>query len=340
MVDESSQHSEITPGSLAVRLLETEFPGPPIEQFGLCYTGIVNRQTALKSFGQDLMAAAVAGFPGMILFGGKPDYYADFVIIGLQKKKLVLCTLGYIPVTGTNSDDIVVNQQDSFEAIQLALEEPGKIDCRSAALADLTFARSDVALTGSLEMGLSIKGAIDIDLTFIGCSDDKSLSSAKEALLQFQGLSHFPKPKELLLQLLDGRFSFPSREMKEAFSKSGYISTLKDDFSDLDKGQRAAILNQFQDFPEPMKTFFLNWFKEYHNRAPKLIIISAGTTLLTIACLIHIANSLVYHANEPSGFFSMISFIIAIPGIIFSGVLWFATHFNVQYARWYKKLAK
>lgn len=88
MKTESAQDSNSTCEQSALRLLETKFPEAPIERFGLCYTGFVNKQTALKSFGQDLMAAAVAGLPGMILFGGKSDYYAEIVIVGLQNKRL------------------------------------------------------------------------------------------------------------------------------------------------------------------------------------------------------------------------------------------------------------
>jgi len=332
MKTESAQDANSTHAQSALRLLETKFPEAPIERFGLCYTGFVNKQTALKSFGKDLMAAAVAGLPGMILFGGQPDYYADIVVVGLQDKRLVLCELGYVPVKGTSLDTVTVTYGDTSEAITLALNEPDKIKCRSAALTDLEFSFS---LGGSL----SIKGEIVTDVDFVDCPDTKALTSAKEALLLFEGLGDFPKPKELLLQLQAGRIGFPIEDVNKAISAEGYVSILKGAFSDLPKLQQVGIIEKYHDLPESLQLFFINWLRDFHNRAPMVALIAVAMTILTIVCSLNIIHGLMYHADEPSSLFSVISFIVAIPGAIFSGVLWFATAHNIRYGRWYKRLA-
>ncbi|MBN2313975.1 MAG: hypothetical protein JXM79_08590 [Sedimentisphaerales bacterium] len=331
MKDKSTQNPNRTDEPLALCLLETKFPNAPIERFGVCYTGFVDRQTALKSFGQDLIAAAVGGLAGMILFGGKPDYYANIVIVGIQNKRLVLCELGYVPVKGTSLETVTVAYDNTSEALTLALKEPDKIECHSAALEDLEFSLS-------LEGKLSITGEIATDLRFVNCTDTKTITSVKEALLLFEGLGDFPKPKELLHQLRAGRLGFPLKDMKKAISAEGYVSILKGDFSDLPKEQQADLLSRYHDLPEPLQLFFINWFEEYHNRAPKVVLIAIATTCLTIVCLVNIVHGLMYHADEPSSLFDIVSFIFGIPGVIFSGVLWFAAAHNIRFRRWYKRL--
>ena len=39
----------------------------------------LHQTTALSQFGKDVLSTAVAGFPGMILFGGKHNYCDRFV---------------------------------------------------------------------------------------------------------------------------------------------------------------------------------------------------------------------------------------------------------------------
>ena len=171
------------------------------------------------------------------------------------------------------------------------------------------------------------------------CPDIKACTSAKEALLLFEGLEDFPKPKELLLQLQAGRIVFPIEDVNKAISAEGYVSILKDAFSNGRTWQQVGIIERHRAFAASLQSFFIDWLRDFHNRAPMVALIAVAMTILTIVCSLNIIHGLMYHADEPSSFFSVISFIVAIPGAIFSGVLWFATAHNIRYGRWYKRLA-
>jgi hypothetical protein len=316
---------------LALSFLETKFPGSHIEHFGICYTGIVNRQTALKSLAQDLMAVAVVGFPGMILFGSQPDYYASIELIGLQKGNLILCEMGFVPAEGCK-DNIQVHYDNVAEMIKMAMKEPEKIKSCTAALKDLKF-------SGPAGNTIWIKGALARELTLLYCPDTGALTSPKDAILAFEGLSGFPKPEELLMMLQKGNIDLTDQKIEKYIFNMGYSRLLKGYFSDLNKTQRVAIFSRMHQFPTPIRLFFGNWCKENDRRLRIMLPMTIISTLLSIATVIYLVNGFIYHSDEPTSFLGLLGFIFVFPLLILTFLFWFCIANYAWYARWHKSWA-
>jgi hypothetical protein len=323
----ATEHDDASEPS-AVRLLETKFPGAPVEHFALCYARVEDRSSALKRFGQDVLAGGLLGLPGLVLFGGNSAYYADAVVVGLQGTRLILCNLGYVPVHGSNKSSISVTYSHVSPAIALGLKEPDKIGCRSAELADLKFSFSE-------DGGLSIAGTVSLLLRLIDCPDAKAINSAEEASLLFARVGEFPRPREFLRQLQAGRMGFAVEDLSKALSAGGYVSSLKNAFARLPRGDKAAVLARFEELPEQVQLFFIRWFAEYRKQAPVIVLIAIVLTILTG---IFLNPRLLMTLGIPDGLFILIVACLGLPGIGFTALGWMVVVHHSWYGQWHKKL--